>query len=306
MNHLAFTQRGRGGPEISMDSVTNFASLIYYNNRMTTDSAPTFNEMVDDIVTNRNEYDEEEIKTGVDTILAIVETMPDCKEKSILTRIIKEFYRVKDFTGDSSAINSANFVKETFKILDSKIMEDSMGLFGKKPTTDAAPEPEEKEPVPAAPETPSADAPPAAEEAPAPSPDPAPAGEAPPAAGGEAPAAEAAPETVQQAAMSIGTLPDDPAAVMNLSQEQLAFLLSEVVKFLKTVAPGEAQEPEHQAPPVADAAPEEMPVMDSEEEKKEKEATMDSIFGMPLGDSNRQTKSLDDLSVSLFGKKGAK
>ncbi len=312
VNHLAFTQKGRGGPEISMDSA-NLASLHYYSNRITCDSAqPTFKEMLRDIEENRLTYDSEELASGVDALLSVVNSMPDCKEKLTLTRIVQDFYDVKRFTGDSSFSLAAKTVLELYEELDKKIMEDSMGLFGKKPTTDAAPPPEpEKKPdeAPAA-EEPAADTAPPANvptepEAPAAAPGVAPVG--PEAAD---PAAAVAP--VAAAAMEVAAMPDD---VSSLSDDQLRAFLNGVVKFLKSIAPGEAQEPEHQetapAEPVTDSVTPEgegIPSMDSGVDlgKEDKVMTSDSIFRVSMGDSAKPAKSFEDFNKELFGKKGAK
>jgi len=345
VNHLAFTQKGRGGPEISMDS------LVYYSNRITADSAlPTFPEMIDDIVTNRTEYDDEEIKTGVDAVLSLVLSMPDCPEKVTLTRVMQDFYDVKRFTGDSSIKEAAKTVKEMYRELDKKIMEDSMGLFNKKPTVDAEPVPPEKKPDGAPADKPAdpAPAPAAADTAP---PDDVPgesdaavsegAGVAP--VGPDAGAPAAAP--VAQAAMTVAQLPDDWST---LSDDQLLAALNCISQFIKTIAPGEATEPAHQpdAAPVVDSVTPEgegIPPMgdgglgsgpvgqtvktavsgfnqgkalandvvgDSDDgidiNKKDDKPTTDSvIFGMPLGDTSKPTKSFADFNKELFGK-GAK
>ena len=295
-NHLAFTRMGRGGPEISMDSIP---ARNYYDMRMTMDSSePTFRMMMDDIIENRGEYDDDELAMGIGTILALVDAMPDCDEKAILTRVIKEFYRVKDFTGDAK--NAAEYVTKLFEDTDKKIMEDSTVLFKKKPTTDAAPPEEEKPyeapaaPVETEPEAP-ADVPGEPDAAEAES-----VGEAP--VGPEAaPAETVAP--IAQVAMEVEQMPDD---VSTLSDDELRAFLNGVVKFLKSIAPGEAVEPEHQAP-VTDSADEpEVPVVDGEEEDEENGPTMDSIFSVKMGNGNKPTPDLDALSKSLFGKKGAK
>jgi hypothetical protein len=50
-----------------------------------------------------------------------------------------------------------------------------------------------------------------------------------------------------------------------------------------------------------------IPSMDSEMPMdNEKKPTIDSIFGMPLGDTTKPTKSFADFNKELFGKKGAK
>jgi len=311
VNHLAFTQKGRGGPEISMDS------LVYYSNRITADSAlPTFRQMIDDIVENRITYDSEEIKTGVDTVIGLVNSMPNCPEKLTLTRVLQDFYDVKRFTGDSSIREAAKTVTELYEALDKKIMEDSMGLFNKKPTTDAEPVPPEKKPE---------DTPPAAE----PVAEAAPAAEAPANVPGEsdesasggvgvapvgpeaaAPGESPAAAPVAQAAMTVAQLPDDWST---LSDDQLLAALNCISQFIKTIAPGEATEPAHQpdAAPVVDSVTPEgegIPSMDSEiPMDEEKKPTTDSvIFGMPLGDTTKPTKSFADFNKELFGKKGAK
>jgi len=314
VNHLAFTQKGRGGPEISMDS------LVYYSNRITADSAlPTFPEMIDDIVTNRTEYDDDEIKTGVDAVLSLVLSMPDCPEKVTLTRVMQDFYDVKRFTGDSSIKEAAKTVKEMYCELDKKIMEDSMGLFNKKPTVDAEPVPPEKKPdeaptdkpadhapAPAAADTaPPADVPGESDEAESAGVGVAPVGPEAAAPGEVTPAAA----PVAQAAMTVAQLPDDWST---LSDDQLLAALNCISQFIKTIAPGEATEPAHQpdAAPVVDSVTPEgegIPSMDSEMPMDdEKKPTTDSvIFGMPLGDNAKPTKSFAEYNKELFGK-GAK
>lgn len=305
-NHLAFTQQGRGGPEISMDSAT------YYENRLTMDSAsaPTFRAMMEDVLENVQTYDEDEIKTGIDAITERIDALPDCDEKAILTRVIKEFYRVKGFTGDAK--NAGNYVIDLFEQIDKKIMEDSMGLFSKKPTTDAAPpEPEKEAPAPAPTEAP-ADVPGEPEKDAVPGPGVAPTGpEAEPASEPAAGPGEAAPAAapvapVAQTAMEVAAMPDD---VSTLSDEDLRAFLNGVVKFLKSIAPGEMKEPEHaEAPaPVTDSVTPEgegIPSMDSDDE-----ITTDSVFsvfGRPVGDSTLGETSLADLTRKMFSKKGAK
>ena len=305
VNHLAFTQKGRGGPEISMDS------LVYYSNRITADSAlPTFPEMIDDIVTNRTEYDDEEIKTGVDTVLALVNSMPDCSEKVTLTRVLQDFYDVKRFTGDSSIKEAAKTVTELYEALDKKIMEDSMGLFNKKPTVDAEPVPPKEDDKPVAPV---ADAP---AEAPADVP-----GEPDAATSGGPGVAPVGPEAAAPGevaaaapvAMTVAQLPDDWST---LSDDQLLAALNCISQFIKTIAPGEATEPAHQpdAAPVVDSVTPEgegIPSMDSmtdcaDDGTIKNGPTTDSvIFGMPLGDTSKPTKSFAEYNKELFGK-GAK
>ena len=298
VNHLAFTQKGRGGPEISMDS------LVYYSNRITADSAlPTFPEMIDDIVTNRTEYDDEEIKTGVDAVLSLVLSMPDCPEKVTLTRVMQDFYDVKRFTGDSSIKEAAKTVKEMYCELDKKIMEDSMGLFNKKPTVDAEPVPPEKKPdeAPAA-EAPAADtAPPA--DVPGESDAAASAGAGVAPVGPDAGAAPAA-APVAPAVMEVAAMPDDVSA---LSDDELRAFLNGVVKALKASAGASAPAaPVADPTPVADSAVtpegEGIPTMDADDPMP----TTDSvIFGMPLGDANKPETSFKDFNTKLFGK-GAK
>lgn len=314
VNHLAFTQQGRGGPEISMDSMP---SLLYYENRLTMDSAsaPTFRAMMEDVLENVQTYDEDEIKTGVDAITERIEALPDCDEKAILTRVIKEFYRVKGFTGDAK--NAGNYVIDLFEQIDKKIMEDSMGLFSKKPTTDAAPpEPEKKEEAPAAeapaPTEPPADVPgePVKDEVAGPGvaptgPEAEPTAEAPAGPGEVAPAAA----PIAQVAMEVSAMPDD---VSTLSDDELRAFLNGVVKFLKTIAPGEAQEPVHQESPapVTDSVTPEgegiPPMGDSEPDDGITTDSVFSVFGRPVGDSTLGESSLAELTQKMFSKKGAK
>src|SRR5512136_683302 len=88
--------------------------------------------------------------------------MPDCEDKVILQRIIKDFYNVKNaFSGDEAAKVAADLVAGRFESLDSKIMEDSAMLFKKGKAQDADPiPPEKKEDAPPAAEAPAAAAPP--------------------------------------------------------------------------------------------------------------------------------------------------
>jgi hypothetical protein len=272
---------------------------------------PTFPEMIDDIVTNRNEYDDDEIKTGVDAVLSLVNSMPDCPEKVTLTRVMQDFYDVKRFTGDSSIKEAAKTVKEMYCELDKKIMEDSMGLFNKKPTVDAEPVPPEKKPDKA----PAAEAPAAADTAP-PADVPGESDEAESAGVGVAPvgpdagAPAAAPAGANPAApvapsvMEVAAMPDDVSA---LSDDELRAFLNGVVKALKASAGASAP-----AAPVADPAPvadsavtpegDGIPTMDADDPMP----TTDSvIFGMPLGDANKPETSFKDFNTKLFGK-GAK
>ena len=189
-----------------------------------------------------------------------------------------------------------------------------MGLFNKKPTVDAEPVPPEKKPdeatadkpddpapAPAAADTaPPADVPGESDEAASAGAGVAPVGpEA--ATPGEAPAAA----PVAQAAMEVAQMPDD---VSSLSDDELRAFLNGVVKFLKSIAPGEATEPAHQpdAAPVVDSVTPEgegiPPMGDSDDDAM----TTDSvIFGMPLGDANKPETSFKDFNTKLFGK-GAK
>jgi hypothetical protein len=81
VNHLAFTQSGRGGPEISMDS------LMY----MTTDSKEHgFKTIINDIVENAMTYDRDETKAAVDAAMGHIKRLPECKEKVTLTRIVQD------------------------------------------------------------------------------------------------------------------------------------------------------------------------------------------------------------------------
>ena len=308
VNHLAFTQRGRGGQGVAMDSVT-LADLAYYSNRMTVDSdLPSFRAMIDDIVQYRGEYEDDEIKIGVMELLKIVESMPDCEDKAILTRIIKDFYNIKNaFGSDDAAKVAADLVAGRYESLDSKIMEDSMKLFGK--AKDAEPVPEKKEEAPPA-EAP-AEAPVTPEPAAAP-------GEAPPPA--EAPAAAApgaapAAAPVVAAAMEVGQMPDD---VSTVSDEELRALLNGLIKFAKSIAPGEAAEPQHQeaAPvtPDSDVKPDEEEVAkDGMEEEKEVDdgvdfvghepSIKDSIFKMSMVSDSSNSKGLADFTAGLYKKR---
>jgi hypothetical protein len=294
VNHLAFTQRGRGGQGVAMDSDLSLANLSYYSNRLVTDSdIASFRDMIADIVEYRGEYEDDEIKIGVMELLKLCDNMTECEEKAILKIIIKDFYNVKNaFSGDEAAKVAADLVAGRYESLDSKIMEDSMKLFGK--AKDAEPIPAEKE----------KEAPPAAPAAP----------EAPPAAPAE-PAPPAAP--VAAAAMEVAEMPDD---VSSLDDPNLLRCLNGVVKALKALMPGEVAEPEHQeAPAAAPAAP---PATDSGEEvekevkdndgksdrqeelENKKGSPMDSMYRMPMSRPVQQTKGIDAFMANL--KKGRK
>lgn len=305
VNHLAFTQSGRGGPEISMDS--NYASLEYYSVRMTTDSnTPTFREVVEDIVEFKDEYNPDEIKAGLDAATALINAMPDSKEKAILTRVMKDFDNVKNYTSDSAKL-AASTLADLFEELDKKIMEESTVLFGKKKkeaTTDAEPPKPDEPPVdtsaePAASDTPEEVVPPnepATPPAEAPGP-----GVTPP----DAPAAPVA--AVAPAVMEVAQMPDDLSAIDDAT---LLAVLNGIVKCLKAL---EAVEP---VAPVAEASVEpvtpdsDMPMeaeMETEDAgmdlEEKKDYTGDSIFTMHMGDSkNKVTKSLSDFTKENFGK----
>ncbi len=305
VNHLAFTQRGRGGQGVAMDSALSLADLVYYSNRITMDSnvegvpkIATFRQMIDDIVEYRGEYEDDEIKIGVMELLKLCEGMPECENKAILTRIIKDFYNVKRaFSSDEAAKVAADLVAGRYESLDSKIMEDSMKLFGKAKDADPIPE---KEAPPAAPA-------PDKPEAPAPLPK----DDAPPVAA-EAPAAPAAPGTapVAATAMEVAQMPDD---VSTVSDDELRALLNGLIKFAKSIAPGEAQEPQHQeaapaAPAVPDSEvkPDEGEAMDNEgkserqnELEEKKGSPMDSMYRMPMGKSVKQTKGIDEIMHNI-------
>jgi hypothetical protein len=301
VNHLAFTQRGRGGVGVAMDSISNLANLAYYSNRLTTDSGqPSFRKMIDDIVEYRGDYEDDEIKIGVMELLKLCDNMPDCDEKAILQRIIKDFYNVKNaFSGNDAAKVAADLVAGRYESLDSKIMEDSMALFkGKGKATDADPIPpnEEKEAPPAAP-------------------DPA-ATEAPPEAPGMAPAPVAA------AAMEVAQMPDDVSAV---SDDELRAIFNGLIKFAKSIAPGEVQEPQHQeaAAPVATDSGKEVEeeiAKDGWGEKAEEVVTKDdgidfvgkapgikdSIFKMSMVSDSGKSSGLAAFTAGLYKQKGAK
>ena len=314
VNHLAFTQSGRGGQGVAMDSAT-LADITYYSNRLTTDSSlPDFRTMIADIVEYRGEYEDDEIKIGVMELLKLCDQMPDCEQKAILQRIIKDFYNVKNaFGSDDAAKTAADLVAGRYESLDSKIMEDSMQLFGK--AKDADPIPAEKEKEPAAPaETPPA-GPVATEAGP---------GE-PPVAPAAAPA-PAAPDPVAHAAMEVSQMPDD---VNSLDDPNLLLCLNGIVKALKALMPGEVQEPEHQAAPVPDsdtgveiAKDGEKDIKEGEELAKDGEdepvddgvpaflgktpGVTDSIFKMSMVSDSIKSKGLAEFSAGLYKRKGAK
>lgn len=302
VNHLAFTQRGRGGQGVAMDSALTFANLAYYSNRLTVDSSlPNFRTMISDIVEYRDEYEDDEIKIGVMELLKLCDVMPDCEEKAILQRIIKDFYNVKNaFGSNDAAKTAADLVAGRYESLDSKIMEDSMKLFGKAKDAEPIPAEKEKEAPPAAP-------------APAPAPEPSDTAPEEP----ETPPLGAAPvETVQQAAMEVSEMPDD---VSSLDDPNLLRCINGVVKALKALMPGETQEPEHQEAPAIDSEikPEEEkePAMDSDEEEVEDgvpafpgktPGVTDSIFRMSMVSDSAKSKGLAEFTAGLYKRKGAK
>ena len=174
-----------------------------------------------------------------------------------------------------------------------------MALFkGKGKATDADPIPpnEEKEAPPAAP-------------------DPA-ATEAPPEAPGMAPAPVAA------AAMEVAQMPDDVSAV---SDDELRAIFNGLIKFAKSIAPGEVQEPQHQeaAAPVATDSGKEVEeeiAKDGWGEKAEEVVTKDdgidfvgkapgikdSIFKMSMVSDSGKSSGLAAFTAGLYKQKGAK
>lgn len=288
VNHLAFTRQGRGGAGVGMDSVFIPDSVADSEVTITVDTGEKMeNEKVDfetavrDIIANRSEYNDAAILEGVEYLRSLITDIPDSDDKKILARLIDDFLVVKNAFPDDDAANvAADLVVDRYKALDAK--EDTMGLFGGK-AKDAVPEEvKEEAPAPAepTPEAPKADA-------------------APPAPANEAPVAP-----VAAAAMEVAQMPDD---ISKLDDAGLAACLNGIVKFLKTIAPGEAEEPQHQEP-----APEAPPVGDAEgsEEKEEKtegvvgDSAYSAIFGMSLKQSAIQTKGIDDFLANISGRKG--
>ncbi len=278
VNHLAMTRCGRGGTGVGMDSEVVIKVETEPEEKLE-DAKVDFGTAVRDIIANRNEYNDDAIAEGVEYLRSLITDIPDSDDKKILARLIDDFLVVKNaFPDDDAAKVAADLVVDRYKALDAK--EDTMGLFSGK-AKDAVPE----EKAPEAPVKPEAPATPdAAPEAPATPPAPAP----------EAPAAP-----VAAAAMEVAQMPDD---IGSLDDAGLAACLNGMIKFIKSIAPGEAAEPQHQeaeAPAVGDAE-------EPEEEKKEGAVgdSAYSIFGMSLKQSVTQTKGIDDFLANISGRKG--
>lgn len=276
VNHLAFTQQGRGGAGVCMDSDVTIAVAT----APVTESAKVdFDTVVRDIIDNRADYDDAAIVEGVDALRSFLVDIPDSDDKKVLSRLIDDFLVVKNaFPDDEAAKVAADSVVSRYKALDAK--EDTMGMFGH--AKDAAPVDPKEAPKTDVPAQAPAEAPKATPDAPPATP-PAPA----PATPAVAPVA---------AAMEVAQMPDDISGVTD--DAQLAAVINGLIKFAKSIAPGEAQEPQHQealaAPAVGDSPA-------GEEDKKGMAG--DSLFAMSLGDSKTKASGLADFTAGLYRSK---
>jgi hypothetical protein len=282
-DHCALTQRGRGGPEVAiLDSQgglmvfkTGFFRWLKKTFAPTQDSALEFKEQLKDLVMNRCEWSDAMIGDAISKLRKCTEDLPVSEKKDTLNRLIDDFYAVKNvFTTDEDAMRAAEMVATLYDELDTTAMEEVDMLFGKKKqTTDAEP-PEKAAPAKPATEPPAEPQP----------------GEAPKPTATDTPAAPAATDPQAPAPITLESIPDKS---VQMSDEQLAFVIDMTVAKLKAEATQSAPAPESPpVPPPAAANPQMQ--------------AQDSVFRQSLAANPAGSSILEFVNTNLFPKRGKK
>lgn len=236
VNHLAMTQKGRGGKLAAIldskgGSMTHTwkSGLRWFLNKLGVKDDAGFREQLTALVAPG--VAPETIEAGAEQLKNSIADLPESAEKGQLSRYLDDLPALAGTTTPDQAAQLVNVISTLFESLDTSALQDG-GLDMVVPTKDAdVPDPKAGNTggpnSPPSPPAPSMDAPdPVTPEAPDP---------ATPEAGGTG------------AGVTLETLPDDG----NFSAEQIKFILMAAAKMLKGAKPAAAPAPV--APPAAPA-----------------------------------------------------